>query len=173
MPTWCNKVIYWCILSSICFGYIRPLSGALGVKLQHMVFCTELLDRWWSWEPHRTHDLRSGSQNHHPSTKSVQKTICCNSTSNAPDDGRMRPKHVELRFLFGGAAAQRGPWPPHSWGFYITQRRITIGRTSLDEWSARHKYFYLTTHNTQHRHPCPWRDSNQQSKQASGRRPTP
>ena len=27
----------------------------------------------------------------------VQKTIYCNSTSNAPDDGRMRPKHVELR----------------------------------------------------------------------------
>jgi len=47
--------------------------------------------------PHRTHDLRSGSQVHDPSTNSVQKTICCNSTSNAPDDGRMRPKHVELR----------------------------------------------------------------------------
>jgi len=44
-----------------------------------------------------THDLRSGSQDDHPSKNSVQKTICCNSTSNAPDDGRMRPKHVELR----------------------------------------------------------------------------
>ena len=38
----------------------------------------------------RTHD-------HHPSTNSVQKTICCNSTSNAPDDGHIYPKHVELR----------------------------------------------------------------------------
>jgi len=47
--------------------------------------------------PHRTHNLRSGSQDHHPSKNSVQKTICCNSTSNAPDDGRMYPKHVELR----------------------------------------------------------------------------
>jgi len=37
-------------------------------------------------------DLRSD----HPSTNSVQKTICCNSTCNAPDVGRMRPKHVEL-----------------------------------------------------------------------------
>ena len=27
------------------------------------------------------------------------KTICCNLTSNAPDDGRMSPKHVELRKL--------------------------------------------------------------------------
>jgi len=38
-----------------------------------------------------------GSQGHHPSKNSVQKTICCNSTSNVPDDGRMYPKHVELR----------------------------------------------------------------------------
>jgi len=28
---------------------------------------------------------------------SVQKTTCCNSTSNAPDDGCMYPKHFELR----------------------------------------------------------------------------
>jgi len=47
--------------------------------------------------PHRTHDPRSGSQDHHPSKNSVQETICWNSTSNAPDDGRMYPKHVELR----------------------------------------------------------------------------
>ena len=47
--------------------------------------------------PHCTHDLRSGSQDHHSSKNSVQKTICCNSTSNAPDDGRMYPKHVERR----------------------------------------------------------------------------
>ena len=47
--------------------------------------------------PHRTHDLRSDSQDHHPSKNSVQKTIFYNSTSNAPDDGRMYPKHVELR----------------------------------------------------------------------------
>jgi len=47
--------------------------------------------------PHRTHDLHSSSQDHHPSKNSVQKTVCCNSTSNAPDDGLMYPKHVELR----------------------------------------------------------------------------
>jgi len=40
---------------------------------------------------------RSGFQDHNPSKNSVQKTICCNSTSNAPDDGHMYPKHVELR----------------------------------------------------------------------------
>ena len=87
--------------------YIRPSSGALDVKLQHMVFSTKFLEGWWSWEaPRRSclrcgwcrkHDLRSGSQDHHPFKNSVQKTIYCNLTSNAPDDGRMYTKHVELR----------------------------------------------------------------------------
>jgi len=47
--------------------------------------------------PHHIRDLRSGSQDHHPSTHSVQKTVFYNSTSNASDDGCIRPKHVELR----------------------------------------------------------------------------
>ena len=47
--------------------------------------------------PHGTHELHSVSQDHHPFKTSVQKTICCNSTSDAPDDGRMYPKYVELR----------------------------------------------------------------------------
>jgi hypothetical protein len=49
----------------------------------------------------------------------------------------------------------------------------TIGRTPLDEWLSRHRDLYLTTHNTHNRHPRPRRDSNPQSQQASGRRPTP
>jgi len=32
-----------------------------------------------------------------------------------------------------------------------TQRRTTVGRTSLDEWSARRRDLYLTTHNTHKR----------------------
>jgi len=32
-----------------------------------------------------------------------------------------------------------------------TQRRITVGRTPLDEWSARLRDLYLTTHNTHNR----------------------
>jgi len=55
MLTWCKKVIYWCILSSTCFGRICPSSGALDVKLQHTVFCTQYVDGWWSWQPlHRS-----------------------------------------------------------------------------------------------------------------------
>ena len=32
-----------------------------------------------------------------------------------------------------------------------TQRRTTVGRTPLDEWSARRRDLYLTTHNTHSR----------------------
>jgi len=36
-----------------------------------------------------------------------------------------------------------------------TQRRITVGKTSLDEWSARRREIYLPTYNSQHKHLCP------------------
>jgi len=35
-----------------------------------------------------------------------------------------------------------------------TQRRTTVGRTPMDEWSVRRRDFYLTTHNTHNIHPC-------------------
>ena len=55
-------------------------------------------------------------------------------------------------FFCCGAATQRGSWPPHSWGFLDhTQRRTTVGRTPLDEWSARRRDLYLKTHNTHNR----------------------
>ena len=69
-------------LESRCVGRVYGVDGAVLLARHHR---------------HRTHDLRSGSQDHHPSKNSVQKIIWCNSTSNAPDDGRMRPKHVQLR----------------------------------------------------------------------------
>jgi uncharacterized protein Usg len=52
-----------------------------------------------------------------------------------------------------------------------TQRRTTVSRTSLDEWSARHRDLYLTTHNTHNKHPCSWWDSNPRSQQTSSRSP--
>ena len=36
-----------------------------------------------------------------------------------------------------------------------TQRRTTVGRTPVDQWSARRRDLYLTTHNTYNKHPCP------------------
>jgi hypothetical protein len=66
-----------------------------------------------------------------------------------------------------------GSRPFHCWGFEIKLRHTTLSRTSLDEWSARRRKLYLTTQTlTRERHPCPRRDSNPQSQEASGRRTT-
>ena len=75
-------------LESRCVVRVYGADGAVGAVR---------VTRHQRHHPHRTHELRSGSQDHHPSKNSVHKTIRCNSTSNAPDDGRMCPKHVERR----------------------------------------------------------------------------
>jgi len=41
--------------------------------------------------------------------------------------------------------------PPHCRGFTITLRHVTLGRTSLDEWRARRRDLYPTTHSTHKR----------------------
>ena len=52
-------------------------------------------------------------------------------------------------------------------------RHIALGSALLDEGSARHRDLYLIIHNTHKRQLCPRRDSNPQSHEVSGRRPTP
>jgi hypothetical protein len=81
---WFSAPIVWMdgSLESRCVGRVYGADGAVRVARHY---------------PHRTHDLHSGSQDRHPSKNSVQKTICCNSTSNAPDDERTYLKQVELR----------------------------------------------------------------------------
>ena len=44
-----------------------------------------------------------------------------------------------------------GPGPPHYRGFTITLTHTTLSRTAPDEWSAPHRNFYLTKHNSQKR----------------------
>ena len=44
-----------------------------------------------------------------------------------------------------------GPRPPHYQGFTIALRHTTLGKTPLDERSARRRDLYLTTHNTYNR----------------------
>ena len=70
------------VLESRCVGHVCGDDVAVRLARHH---------------PHGTHDLCSGSQDHHPSKNWVQKTVCCNSTSNGPNDGRKYPKRVELR----------------------------------------------------------------------------
>ena len=49
-------------------------------------------------------------------------------------------------FYHGATAPPLGPMPPHNQGFMITLRHTTVGRTPLDEWSARRRDLYLTAH---------------------------
>jgi len=44
-----------------------------------------------------------------------------------------------------------GPGSPHYRGFMITLRHTTLGRTPLEEWSARRRNLCFTTHNTHNR----------------------
>ena len=56
------------------------------------------------------------------------------------------------------------PRPPHYRGFMTTLRHTTLGRTPLDEWSARRRGLHLTTQNTHNRQTfLSRRDSNPQS----------
>ena len=51
----------------------------------------------------------------------------------------------------GWTAPEVGQGPLRYRGFTIKQRRTTVCRTPLDEWSARRRDLYLTTHNTHNR----------------------
>jgi hypothetical protein len=67
----------------------RHISGTYAHHHEHLML---------SWSVRCcAHDLTCSSLDYHISKNSVQKTICCNSTSNTPDDERIYPKHVELR----------------------------------------------------------------------------
>jgi hypothetical protein len=79
-----------------------------------------------------------------------------------------------MRFFLPRRNSPSGPRPPHYRGFMIALRHTTVFSIPLNEWSARRRDIYLTTHNTQKRQiSIPQRDSNSQSQQASGRKPTP
>ena len=79
----------------------------------------------------------------------------------------------QLIFLFG-ATARSWPWPPHSQGFQITHNapHSVWLLWTIDQPVAETSTWQHTTLTTD-RHPCPRWDSNPQSQQASGRKPTP
>jgi len=96
---------------SFSVGFSAPSFWTGGGLESHCVGCVYGADG--ASAVHRPHDLRSGSQDHHSPKNSVQKTICCNSTSNAPDDGAhvpetcgakntsiKSPSCIKLTFLF-------------------------------------------------------------------------
>jgi len=94
--TYAHHQEHWMLSCSIWFS--APsfwMGGGLESRYIGRVYSVDGAVVWH--HPHRKHDPCSGPQDCHPSKSSVQKTICCSSTSNAPDDGRMYSKHVELR----------------------------------------------------------------------------
>jgi hypothetical protein len=74
-----------------------------------------------------------------------------------------------IKFFFPWRDSPSGPRPPHYRGFMITLRHTTLGRTPVDEWSARRRDLYLNTQNTHKRQifmPPSWY-SNPQSQLTS------
>ena len=72
---------------------------------------------------------------------------------------RIRVKSLTLRLLMSYIYMEH----PFLMILDHTQRRTTVGRTPLDEWAARRRDLYLTTHDTHNRF-----DSNPRSQQVSG-----
>ena len=60
------------------------------------------------------------------------------------------PHREQLGFLHG-ATVPSVPGPAHYRGSTVTLKHVTLIRTTLDEWSARRTYLYLTTHNNHNR----------------------
>ena len=61
-------------------------------------------------------------------------------------------------FVFGATVPppSEPQWPSSFTRFLdYAQPRTTIGRTPLDEWSARRRDLYPTTHNSHNKHSCP------------------
>ena len=54
-------------------------------------------------------------------------------------------------FFFPWPDSSSGPRPPHPRGFEVTLKHTTLGRTPLNERSARRRNLYLTTSNTHKR----------------------
>jgi hypothetical protein len=55
-------------------------------------------------------------------------------------------------FFYHGATAPSGSRHPRYRESMITLRHTTLDKTPLDEWLARHRDLYLTTHNNHRRH---------------------
>jgi hypothetical protein len=49
-------------------------------------------------------------------------------------DQKVSVHQIIIFIIYSGSAAQRGLWPPRfTWFLDHTQRRVTVGRTPLDE----------------------------------------
>jgi hypothetical protein len=69
---------------------------------------------------------------------------------------RIRVKSLTLRLLMSYIYIYIYIYMEHLFSIFLdhTQRRTTVGRTPLYEWSARRRDLYLTTHDTHNRQIC-------------------
>jgi hypothetical protein len=80
-------------------------------------------------------------------TGSLNKAVCASSLN-----GFFCVRHYShFPTTHHGTTTPSGPHLPYYLGFMIPLRHTTLGGTPLDEWSARHRDLYLTTHNTNNR----------------------
>ena len=83
--------------------------------------------------------------------------------------------HLPSCLFVSVATSQRGPRPPHSWGMYITHNDtpLSVGLLWTRDQPVAETSTWQHTTFTRDRHPCPQRNSNPQSQQASSCRPSP
>ena len=62
---------------------------------------------------------------------------------------------VKVIYFFWCNSPQRTMASSFTWFLDHKQRRTTVGKAPLDEWSARRRDLYLATQNIHNRHPCP------------------
>ena len=80
----------------------------------------------------------------------------------------VHPQAKQQARFFNGATAASGPALPHYRDFMITLRHTTVGRTPLDEWSARRRTsIWQHTTLTIDIYSCHRRDSNPQTQQVN------
>jgi hypothetical protein len=90
--------------------------------------------------------------------------------------GRTKQRHIQenlnLRYICPFPLAQQPKRAREASFFEVSRSHTTVGRPPLGKGSARRRDLYVTTLTTD-RHPYPRRDSNPQSQEEIGRRPSP
>ena len=162
--------LLYCIFAWHTQAWFTPLVPSRPAHVQGKYSLTEY--KWLSsCRRYRFSPAHSSNCGYSSEEYLTQSKITCKPKLNSP----RVPQECSVWIFFFTMAQQPPSGPrPHYRGFMISFRHTTFGRTPLDEWSARHRDF-CPTNNTHKRpkHPCPRWDSNSQSQQASGSRPTP
>ena len=136
---WTNYVTYVCI---VCKAVLAAL-------------CQHRLRSERSWYSNHEHKLKC-CQEAKVSYKQWKTQLRCPDTKGMCSANNVTNQNYRfscLYFLlpFRNSPPPSGSRPPHYRVFMVTLRHTTLDRSPLDEWSARRRDLYLTTHNTHNR----------------------